>query len=846
MNNTHAFDARFSALTGNEPFPWQRRLYRRLSGMDSGSVPDIPKSCCLPTGLGKTSVIAVWMLALADGAPLPKRMVYVVNRRTVVDQTTNELRKYADAISEKESLSSLRPLFDPLSISTLRGQFADNGQWCENPARPAIICGTVDMIGSRLLFSGYRIGFKSRPLHAAFLSQDAILVHDEAHLEPAFQRLVEQIQDHQSREPVVPWPKLQVMELTATSKSKSPFELNSVSPDSNTNDYKNPIVAKRMNAAKALQLHTLSDEKKPQKELTAKSLEFVTSNTAVLVFATSVESVLDIATGLVKAGVPPENVKTLTGTMRGHERDLLAGDVAKPANKTFARFIPKPPADATSGTVYLICTSAGEVGINISADHLICDLSTYESMAQRFGRVNRFGDKLDSQVHVFYPTQWDETHPLTPARKKTLKLLQSLDGTASPKALGDLPVSEKADAFAPHPEILPATEILFDAWALTTLRQKLPGRPEVESWLHGVVPYELPQTKFAWREEVQFLSAQGIPNEILIELLDAYPLTQRELLSEPSYRAHKHLQLLASRHGDAAAWLVDDFGRVEVLSLKELADKDNKEQIERMTVLLDPLVGGLSEAGLLDGNSESPVSDQSETLDRCRRKDDDDPPDGMHEVFAVVMPDSGDEDMPEVMRWFARRNTGEARSRKPVLLEKHVRDVENRLSEIIENLTLGERLNTCLRLAAKYHDHGKARAVFQTMLGNRSNSGELWAKSGRTGSSLISETYRHEFGSLHELPSAEELQISEDDRDLVMHLIAAHHGRARPCFPRHEIFDPHATDNASEELALKVVQRFGRLQQRYGRWGLAYLESLLRAADWWASANPSSELEART
>jgi CRISPR-associated endonuclease/helicase Cas3 len=32
------------------------------------------------------------------------------------------------------------------------------------------------------------------------------------------------------------------------------------------------------------------------------------------------------------------------------------------------------------------------------------------------------------------------------------------------------------------------------------------------------------------------------------------------------------------------------------------------------------------------------------------------------------------------------------------------------------------------------------------------------------------------------------------------------------------------------------------LQQKYGRWGLAYLESLLRAADWSASANPSSEV----
>ena len=46
-----------------------------------------------------------------------------------------------------------------------------------------------------------------------------------------------------------------------------------------------------------------------------------------------------------------------------------------------------------------------------------------------------------------------------------------------------------------------------------------------------------------------------------------------------------------------------------------------------------------------------------------------------------------------------------------------------------------------------------------------------------------------------------------------------------------------------EEIAAEVPQRFARLQRKYGRWGLAYLESLLRAADWAASANPSEFVE---
>jgi CRISPR-associated endonuclease/helicase Cas3 len=58
----------------------------------------------------------------------------------------------------------------------------------------------------------------------------------------------------------------------------------------------------------------------------------------------------------------------------------------------------------------------------------------------------------------------------------------------------------------------------------------------------------------------------------------------------------------------------------------------------------------------------------------------------------------------------------------------------------------------------------------------------------------------------------------------------------------HELaFDPERPQMAADQIAIEVPSRFGRLQRKYGRWGLAYLESLLRAADWAASAEPSRE-----
>ncbi len=196
------------------------------------------------------------------------------------------------------------------------------------------------MIGSRLLFSGYGIGRNKRPLHAGFLGQDALLIHDEAHLEPAFQKLIETIEIQQrDHEPPTLWPKLRVMELTATTKSQTPFTMKH-------DDFANPVVNQRMNATKHLHLHELKDARKPAKEIVERALSFRDCQRAILIFAQNVETVLEIQSALAKAKVPPENVRTLTGTMRGKERDGLAGDASRgiPPDPTFARFLP----DATS------------------------------------------------------------------------------------------------------------------------------------------------------------------------------------------------------------------------------------------------------------------------------------------------------------------------------------------------------------------------------------------------------------------------------------------------------------------------------------------------------------------
>jgi CRISPR-associated endonuclease/helicase Cas3 len=493
------FDSAFEALTENPPFPWQRALYERFVAGD------IPASCNLPTGLGKTSVIAVWLIALATHPDrMPRRLVYVVNRRTVVDQTTEEVERYRRNLwmaGLSERLAGLPgvPLGteeSPLAISTLRGQFADNREWSADPSRPAVISGTVDMIGSRLLFSGYSVGMKGRPLHAGFLGQDVLLVHDEAHLEPAFQDLIKAIEGEQRR--CNDFRAFRVMALTATSRSDDEaFELTpqeKETPAELPAKPSEPIhhVWQRMKSKKGLTFHPAKRDSVATRIGELARDQRKGSGKAILVFVRTIDDVKEVKaelTGKKKGGVPEEQVRQLTGTMRGLERDALAT-----TDPVFARFSPAAKVACKDGTVYLICTSAGEVGVDISADHMICDLSTLDSMAQRLGRVNRRGEGA-ALIDVMYETDPNPKPPsadFEAARWETKKVLERLPACswskdrydASPSALGgvmrSLSEAERKASFAPTPIILPVTDILFDAWALTTIRDEL--RPAGRRW----------------------------------------------------------------------------------------------------------------------------------------------------------------------------------------------------------------------------------------------------------------------------------------------------------------------------------------------------------------------------
>ena len=179
-------------MTNNTPYPWQVALFKDLvAGI-------YPASISLPTGAGKTSIIVIWLLALVWTSKhnlerVPRRITWVINRRQVVDQTVdevaNKIHKWLTDTSDSEVTEALRKLSGtdvPLVVAKLRGEMRDDlHAWSDNPEVPAIIVGTADMIGSRLLCRGYGESKYHQPKSAGFLGVDNLIVNDEAHLTPA-------------------------------------------------------------------------------------------------------------------------------------------------------------------------------------------------------------------------------------------------------------------------------------------------------------------------------------------------------------------------------------------------------------------------------------------------------------------------------------------------------------------------------------------------------------------------------------------------------------------------------------------------------------------------------------
>jgi CRISPR-associated endonuclease/helicase Cas3 len=309
--------------------------------------------------------------------------------------------------------------------------------------------------------------------------------------------------------------------------------------------------------------------------------------------------------------------------------------------------------------------------------------------------------------------------------------------------------------------------------------------------------------------------------------------------------------------------VIDLLGAVKVYPLQELVEKDvqkkPKVNLNGRTVLLPPAAGGLVD-GMLDGASATPVrdvadewyQDEARTIRRRRRVwDEEEPQDEAMRLVRTIDTRPGAEEDTEgkrLWRWFVRPRSADdegsrfvTREQQEQKLEDHQTAAAECARKFADALALAEPERSAVSFAAAHHDDGKDRPLWQATIGNHDAS-KVLAKSGHRRPPEIRTSYRHEFGSLLDVLGDEGFsKLSEAARQLALHLIAAHHGRARPHFPLQEAFDPGHLEQSAGVMAEEVTRRFAHLQRKYGRWGLAYLESLVRAADALASQPPGGK-----
>ena len=343
---------------------------------------EIPEAVDIPTGLGKTLSVLLFLLVRLDDPKLPTRVVYVVDRRAIVDQAASTIQSWIDRIVERPGLARA---FDamaafqsdsPVQLGVLRGGLADDGEWRVDPARPTVVVGTVDTIGSRIMFSGYGDGLSRRSMHAGLLGYDCIVMLDEAHLSPAMERLLRSIERIQG------CPEFRTLVLSAAPRaSTGTGRVIGLAP----NDEAVPEVRRRLHAIKRPKFH----EARGLTDLVEQTCKTAAAHKSgsVAIFARTVERAEKIAGRLKKmigAG-SSARIALLTGTLRGKERaELASGAVWK-------QFTPGRKRGPPEDSVYLVMAPAGEVGVDLDADHGIMDLATLDFMIQRLGRVNRTG-----------------------------------------------------------------------------------------------------------------------------------------------------------------------------------------------------------------------------------------------------------------------------------------------------------------------------------------------------------------------------------------------------------------------------------------------------------------------
>ncbi|WP_373649405.1 CRISPR-associated endonuclease Cas3'' [Schlesneria sp. DSM 10557] len=807
------------ANNGRKPYPYQLQFAEALS---------LPQLLNVPTGVGKTATAVLGWLYRRRYHPqedirhqTPRRLVYCLPMRTLVEQTRDAAKSWLDALH----------LSPEVGVHVLMGG-AELSDWDEYPERDTILIGTQDMLLSRALNRGYGMSRYRWPMHFGLLNNDCLWVMDETQLMGVGLTTTAQLQGLRTK--LGTYGVSQSLWMSATLDASPIRTVDHPEPQAgfsrvalSNDDRLHEPVRKRINAKKRLEKAALSltadtAKRNYPKDLAALIRTHHQPATLTLVVVNNVSRAQEVFRELQNLKGPKTKPTPLTAEVTLIHSRFRPCDRESHEKELFSLDVP------STGRI-VVATQAIEAGVDISAATMLTELAPWPSLVQRFGRCNRGGEDKDACV-IWLDIESKDDKAKTILPYEADELNNSRSHLAKLNDVGPVALQQITDSRpAPVVHTLRRRDLL-DLWDTTP---DMAGNDlDVSRFIRDGDDTDV---QVFWRE---FDSGQPA---------DPFPAPQRhELCSVSIGQIHEFLTRL--KKNDKRFALI--FRPLE--KTDQWRPIDPNDVRSGMVLLLKRDMGGyLDGIGWTGNQADKPTPH---------------PP-----VALAPEEDLSDKENLIAATW--------------VPLQQHLKEVSQAVTRLqgTHSQLPAEIPWAALVRAANWHDIGKAHPAFQNMIlrGVADASGrraELWAKSpgernGRPQYFADDNATDERIGFRHELASALAwlLHCGDDpDSDLIAFLIAAHHGKVRGSlrsFPN-EILpadlgmkqargirngdvipgcvtgDGQVLPATSLDLSLMELgesesgpswlARVLKLRddQSLGPFKLCYLETLLRVADW--------------
>jgi CRISPR-associated endonuclease/helicase Cas3 len=889
------FSGFYEAVHGYPPYPWQVRLLHRVSTEGWPKTIDLPTSSgktsaidvavfhlAMEAGLPERSArlrtfFVIDRRVVVDQATehaTQIAMALLKPQHPVVAEVARRLRNFGGEL--------------PLGVSALRGGMYRDNTWADEPNQPLICVSTVDQVGSRLLFRGYQVGEGSRSIHAGLVGNDSLLIVDEAHLSKPFMETLNAVNGRYAKYAERRLPRgLTVVQMSATvSAQEGSFRLQD-------SDLANPVLLARLEASKAAQLREPAKKFEDEVAQSARELSKPDDVHVIGVVVNTVAAARAIykqlsgkAVLLIGRNRPScaqklwdeykPRIEANTHRVRSGKLFVVATQTVEVgANLDFDALVTESaPLDALRqrfgrlDRLGLRKKSSAAIVLRSGVDPVYGDATarTWAFMSKipdlDFG-VLAMRECLNGVDVTPYCAERLAAPHMFPVH---LEFWAQTNPTPSP--------DPEVAPFLHGPEALDAADVQI-VWR-ADLRE---GEPE--TW-EGMVAVAPPVSM-----EALGLPVGAVRRWLRLESSDAVDVEGVALAEKEAKRPAKMRAALVWRGADSERNSTDP-GKIRpgdtivVPASYGGCDEfgwsgDSQHPAEDIGDMANNL---LAEAGMRQFRARLSLLNVPEELRKRAIGGDEADADeeALQELARLARIPTGVkwrlDSTKRVITWPGKRvkqrwsalpdetdeddSSSVGREDRAVTLRAHTAGVVVRARRYADHCGLTREQAEDIQLAAQLHDLGKWDDRFQAWLHSGSlaralKAGEPLAKSaGRKTSAEVQrlrEVANYPKGGRHEAASvtlacASGWLSTAHDRDLVLHLIGTHHGYGRPLFPVWDEEDNiqvfaqiegrEVSASTGRELARidsGWVDRFWSLNRKYGYWGLAYLETILRRAD---------------